>query len=93
MKSFNKILRIGGLMLLLFGGIWLLSLTSGPSPETAERQQAIQAFAPADVGDRDAVGEIVEQSVSFPTTVNLGRHSSQVSTIPITNMIAGSAAK
>ena len=71
MKSFNKIVRFGGLILLLFGGIWLLSLANGPSPETTERQQAIQAFAPVDVGDRDAVGEIVEQSISLPTTVNL----------------------
>ncbi|MCB8950256.1 MAG: hypothetical protein H6653_19795, partial [Ardenticatenaceae bacterium] len=71
MTSFNKIARIGGLFLLLFGGIWLLSLTSGPSPESLQRQQAIQAFAPVDIGNRDSIGEVVETSISFPTTVNL----------------------
>ena len=71
MKSYKKLFRLGSILLLLLGGVWLLSLTSGPTPESLERQQAIQAFAPVDIGDRDAVGEIVEQSISFPTTVNL----------------------
>ena len=71
MKSFKKAARIGGLFLLLFGGIWLLSLASGPAPESLNRQQAIQAFAPVDIGNRDAIGEVVETSISFPTTVNL----------------------
>ncbi|MCA9954988.1 MAG: hypothetical protein KC434_09730, partial [Anaerolineales bacterium] len=71
MSFFKKLVRLGGLLLLLVGGIWLLSLASGPSPETLERQLAIQAFAPVDVGNRDGVGEVVEQSVSFPTVVNL----------------------
>ncbi len=71
MKSLMKLIRLGGLALLLFAGIWLLSRASGPTPESLERQQAIQSFAPVDIGNRDAVGEIVEQSASFPTTVNL----------------------
>ncbi|MBK8902097.1 MAG: proprotein convertase P-domain-containing protein [Anaerolineaceae bacterium] len=71
MTFFNKLVRLGGLLLLLVGGIWLLSMASGPSPETLERQMAIQAFAPVDVGDRDAAGEIVEQNLSLPTVVNL----------------------
>ncbi|MCA9942806.1 MAG: hypothetical protein KC449_04965, partial [Anaerolineales bacterium] len=71
MKSLKKSIRLGGLALLLFAGIWLLSQASGPTPESLERQQAIQSFAPVDIGNSDAIGEIVEQSISFPTTVNL----------------------
>ncbi|MCB8939829.1 MAG: proprotein convertase P-domain-containing protein [Ardenticatenaceae bacterium] len=71
MTSWKKWTRLVGLLLFLFCGIWLLSLASGPTPESAERQQAIQAFAPVDIGDRDAIGEIVETTISLPTTVNL----------------------
>ena len=71
MKSFKKLIRLGALTLLLFAGIWLLSRTSGPSPESLERQQAIQSFAPVNIGATDGIGEIMEQSISFPTTVNL----------------------
>ena len=71
MKSFMKLIRLGGVMLLLFAGIWLLSGASGPAPESLERQQAIQAFAPVDVGDRDSFSEVVETTVSSPTVVNL----------------------
>jgi subtilisin-like proprotein convertase family protein len=71
MLFFNKLVRLGGLLLLLIAGIWLLSMASGPSPETLERQLAVQAFAPVDIGNRDGVGEVVEQSLSFPTVVNL----------------------
>jgi subtilisin-like proprotein convertase family protein len=71
MKSIKKLIHLSGLSLLLLVGIWLLSQASGPAPESLTRQQAIQSFAPVDVGNRDAVGEIVEQSISLPTTVNL----------------------
>ena len=50
---FRKLPRIVLPIALLSLGIWLIGMASGPSAETASRQDAIQAFAPAS-------GELVE---------------------------------
>ncbi len=44
---FRKLPRIVLPLALLTAGIWLVVLASNPTQETASRQEAIQAFAPA----------------------------------------------
>ena len=69
---FRKLPRIGLPIALLAIGIWLIGLAVNPAAETASRQEAIQAFAPAS-------GEIVEAGdlalpvtqLSEPFTINL----------------------
>ncbi|MBK8905884.1 MAG: DNRLRE domain-containing protein [Anaerolineaceae bacterium] len=62
------------LPLLLFGaGVWLVSLTVSPAPESASRQEAIHAFAPAGSGIGEAGDQVVPVSqLAVPYAVNLG---------------------
>ena len=59
------------LSLLLLGGVWLLASSGGPAPETAQRQDALQAMAPGGSGS-GAIGETDRPTISRPTVVNLG---------------------
>ncbi|WP_420632036.1 DUF7594 domain-containing protein [Candidatus Leptofilum sp.] len=61
---FRKTPRIVVPLLLLLAGIWLVGQSTMPTPETANRQQAIQAFAPASAG-------IAENSNLSPATSQL----------------------
>ncbi|MCB8976246.1 MAG: DNRLRE domain-containing protein [Ardenticatenaceae bacterium] len=69
---FRKLPRII-LPLLLFGaGVWLISLTVSPTPESISRQQAIQAFAPAGSGSAAAnAQDLPETQIAEPYSVNL----------------------
>ena len=59
---FRKLPRLVLPIALLAVGIWLVGLASGPAPETASRQEALQAFAPA-------AGDIVEAgNLAIPAT-------------------------
>jgi hypothetical protein len=69
---FRKLPRIGLPIALLAAGIWLVGLASSPAPETASRQEAIQAFAPAS-GDIVAAGDLTVPAVQLaePYAINL----------------------
>ena len=68
----RKLPRIVLPILLLAVGIWLVGLASSPAQETANRQEAIQAFAPAAVNAGVASDTIVpEGQLSLPFAVNL----------------------
>jgi hypothetical protein len=57
-------------MLTLLAGVWLIFRAASPAPETVERQQAVQAFAPVSV-ERDFAAEVFSTGYASPTVVNL----------------------
>ena len=69
---FRKLPRIVLPIAILAAGIWLVGLASNPAAETASRQSAIQAFAPAS-GDIVEAGDLVVASsqLSEPYAINL----------------------
>lgn len=69
---FRKLPRIVLPIALLAVGIWLVGLASGPAPETASRQEALQAFAPA-AGDIVEAGNLAVPATQLaePFAVNL----------------------
>ena len=70
--SISKIGRVLLVATLLCLGAWLLSVSSGPSAETAARQQAIQSFAPAGVDVNAPINVRPEQNgAAQPVVVNL----------------------
>ncbi|MCB8949696.1 MAG: DNRLRE domain-containing protein [Ardenticatenaceae bacterium] len=69
---FRKLPRIILPLLLLGLGIWLVSVSTAPAPETTSRQEAIQAFSPATDGIVEA-GDLAlpASQIAIPYTINL----------------------
>ena len=69
---FRKIPRIIIPLLLLSAGLWLIGQATLPTIETANRQSAIQAFAPASDGIVES-GDMVQPAsqIAEPYTINL----------------------
>ena len=70
--NFQKISRFILPVSVLLLGVWLVTRSSGPAPETVARQQAIQQFAPNGVaGDGDEGTAVPATQLSVPVTINL----------------------
>lgn len=63
----SKFSRLALLFVLFVAGIWLVTKAAGPAPESAERQQAIQALAP--ISPDRSVGEAVAEVAAANTAV------------------------
>lgn len=69
---YRNLYRIILPLLLIGAGVWLVGLTVSPAPESASRQEAIQAFAPAGSGIVEAGDQVVPVSqLAVPFSVNL----------------------
>ena len=68
----SKLPRIVLPLLILAAGVWLVGLSANPAPETASRQEAIQAFAPAS-NDIIETGDLAvpTSQIAEPISVNL----------------------
>ena len=66
-----KVTRLVFLALCLSLGVWLITKSASPAIETAERQQAIQAFAPAPISADREVAQVTQGELSKPVVVNL----------------------
>ena len=70
--SLRKIPRLILPLILFVAGIWFVGWPSSPAAETASRQEAIQAFAPASTDSGAASNAIVpEGQLSEPFAINL----------------------
>ncbi len=68
----SKLPRIVLPLLILAAGVWLVGLSANPAPETASRQEAIQAFAPASNGIVETGDFAIPTSqIAEPVSVNL----------------------
>ena len=72
----KKYIRFVFVLCICLGGIWFLTRSSSPTPDSLLRQQAMQSLAPGNRQGGDGV--VVEEGVQiwrktavFPTTVNL----------------------
>lgn len=68
--NWSKFGRLTLLLVVVITGLWLMMRRSGPIPETAVHQQAVQAFAPIGA-DRPNTEITTASGASSPTVVNL----------------------